>query len=123
MITEGLKQLLQENNYTPATIRFMKENGIRSNAFLRKNTEIPDTTWNGDLNISKTNTDSSLNIMMNTFPAESPAARVVHMLEDYRLIRCLPGDTMHPKIHYAECVLFSCIYGLYGLPKLNGIVR
>ena len=47
MITEGLKQLLQENNYSSATIRFMKVNGIRSSAFLRKSTEIPNTIWNG----------------------------------------------------------------------------
>jgi hypothetical protein len=43
-------------------------NGIKSSAFLRKNTEIPNTIWNRDLNISKNNTASLRNIIMKRFP-------------------------------------------------------
>ena len=34
MITEGLKQLLQENNYTPATIRFYEREWNKIQCFL-----------------------------------------------------------------------------------------
>lgn len=34
MITEGLKQLLQENNYTPATIRFYEREWGKIQSFL-----------------------------------------------------------------------------------------
>ena len=34
MITEGLKQLLQENNYTPATIHFYEREWSKIQSFL-----------------------------------------------------------------------------------------
>ena len=52
-ITEGLKELLLENHYNPATIRFYEREWKKSRPFSLLNTEIPGTKWNADSNISK----------------------------------------------------------------------
>lgn len=122
MITEGLKQLLQENNYSSATIRFMKVNGIRSSA-LRKSTEIPNMIWNGDLNISKNNMASLRNIIMERFPNRESNCSVLCICWKITVcIRCLPEDTMPQKSYYVECVLFKFIYGLFRLSEFYGTV-
>lgn len=123
MITEGLKQLLQETTILLQPSAFMKVNGIRSSAFLRKSTEIPNTIWNGDLNISKNNTASLRNIIMERFPNRESNCSVLCICWKITVcIRCLPEDTMPQKSYYVECVLFKFIYGLFRFSEFYGTV-
>lgn len=123
MITEGLKQLLQENNYSSATIRFYEGEWNKIQCFLTESTEIPNTIWNGDLNISKNNTASLRNIIMERFPNRESNCSVLCICWKITVcIRCLPEDTMPQKSYYVECVLFKFIYGLFRFSEFYGTV-
>ena len=90
MITEGLKQLLQENNYAPATIHFYEREWNKIQCFLTE--EYGNTEYDmerglkylekhyGFITKYKDGTLSQQRVQL---------LRVVHMLEDYRLHQVL----------------------------------
>ena len=88
MITEGLKQLLQENNYSSATIRFYEGEWNKIQCFLTE--EYGNTEYD---------TASLRNIIMERFPNRESNCSVLCICWKITVcIRCLPEDTMPQKI-------------------------
>ena len=100
MITEGLKQLLQENNYSSATIRFYEGEWNKIQCFLTEEYGNTEYDMERGLKISRKNNTASLrNIIMERFPNRESNCSVLCICWKITVcIRCLPEDTMPQKI-------------------------
>ena len=90
MITEGLKQLLQENNYTPATIRFYEREWSKIQSFLTE--EYGNTAYDMERGLKYLEKQYGFITKYNDGTLSQQRVqllRVVHMLEDYRLHQVL----------------------------------
>lgn len=90
MITEGLKQLLQENNYTPATIRFYEREWSKIQSFLTE--EYGNTAYDMERGLKYLENQYDFITKYNDGTLSQQRVqllRVVHMLEDYRLHQVL----------------------------------
>lgn len=90
MITEGLKQLLQENNYTPATIRFYEREWSKIQSFLTD--EYGNTDYDMERGLKYLENQYGFITKYNDGTLSQQRVqllRVVHMLEDYRLHQVL----------------------------------
>ena len=90
MITEGLKQLLQENNYTPATIHFYEREWDKIQCFLTE--KYGSTEYDMERGIKYFENQYGLITKYNDGTLSQQRVqllRVVHMLEDYRLHQVL----------------------------------
>lgn len=90
MITEGLKQLLQENNYTPATIRFYEREWSKIQSFLTE--EYGNTAYDMERGLKYLENQYGFFTKYNDGTLSQQRVqllRVVHMLEDYRLHQVL----------------------------------
>ena len=90
MITEGLKQLLQENNYTPATIRFYEREWSKIQSFLTE--EYGNTEYDMERGLKYLEKQYGFITKYNDGTLSQQRVqllRVVHMLEDYRLHQVL----------------------------------
>ena len=90
MITEGLKQLLQENNYTPATIRFYEREWNKIQCFLTE--EYGNTGYDMERGLKYLENQYGFITKYNDGTLSQQRVqllRVVHMLEDYRLHQVL----------------------------------
>lgn len=90
MITEGLKQLLQENNYTPATIRFYEREWNKIQCFLAE--EYGNTDYDMERGLKYLEIQYGFITKYNDGTLSQQRVqllRVVHMLEDYRLHQVL----------------------------------
>lgn len=90
MITEGLKQLLQENNYTPATIRFYEREWSKIQSFLTE--EYGNTDYDMERGLKYLENHYGFITKYNDGTLSQQRVqllRVVHMLEDYRLHQVL----------------------------------
>ena len=90
MITEGLKQLLQENNYTPATIRFYEREWSKIQSFLTE--EYGNTDYDMERGLKYLENQYGFITKYNDGTLSQQRVqllRVVHMLEDYRLHQVL----------------------------------
>ena len=98
MITEGLKQLLQENNYTPATIRFYEREWNKIQCFLTE--EYGNTGYDMERGLKYLENQYGFITKYNEhFPSRESSCSVLSICwKTIVSIRCLPGDTMHPKI-------------------------
>lgn len=90
MITEGLKQLLQENNYTPATIRFYEREWSKIQSFLTEEYGNADYDMERGLKYLENHYGFITKYNDGTLSQQRvQLLRVVHMLEDYRLHQVL----------------------------------
>lgn len=90
MITEGLKQLLQENNYTPATIRFYEREWSKIKSFLTEEYGNIDYDMERGLKYLENQYGFITKYNDGTLSQQRvQLLRVVHMLEDYRLHQVL----------------------------------
>ena len=90
MITEGLKQLLQENNYNPVTIRFYEREWNKIQCFLMA--EYGNTEYDMERGLKYLENQYSFISKYNDGTLSQQRVqllRVVHMLEDYRLHQVL----------------------------------
>ena len=90
MITEGLKQLLQENSYTPATIRFYEREWNKIQCFLTE--EYVNTEYDMERGLKYLENQYGFITKYNDGTLSQQRVqllRVVHMLEDYRLHQVL----------------------------------
>ena len=90
MITEGLKQLLQENNYTPATIRFYEREWNKLQNFFME--EYGNTEYDMERGLKYLENQYGFITKYNDGTLSQQRVqllRVVHMLEDYRLHQVL----------------------------------
>lgn len=90
MITEGLEQLLQENNYTPATIRFYEREWSKIQSFLTE--EYGNTDYDMERGLKYLENHYGFITKYNDGTLSQQRVqllRVVHMLEDYRLHQVL----------------------------------
>lgn len=90
MITEGLKQLLQENNYTPATTRFYEREWSKIQSFLTE--EYGNTDYDMERGLKYLENQYGFITKYNDGTLSQQRVqllRVVHMLEDYRLHQVL----------------------------------
>ncbi|MFR3403455.1 MAG: hypothetical protein ACLTUL_15035 [Blautia faecis] len=124
MITEGLKQLLQENNYSSATIRFYEGEWNKIQCFLTE--EYGNTEYDMERGLKYLEKQYGFITKYNNGTLSQQRVqllRVVHMLEDYRLHQVLTRRYYAAKkSYYAECVLFKFIYGLFRFPEFYGTV-
>lgn len=90
MITEGLKQLLLENNYTPATIRFYEREWSKIQSFLTEEYGNADYDMERGLKYLENHYGFITKYNDGTLSQQRvQLLRVVHMLEDYRLHQVL----------------------------------
>lgn len=90
MITEGLKQLLQENNYSSATIRFYEGEWNKIQCFLTE--EYGNTEYDMERGLKYLEKQYGFITKYNNgtlSQQRDQLLRVVHMLEDYRLHQVL----------------------------------
>lgn len=90
VITERLKQLLQENNYSPATIRFYEREWSKIQAFLQETHG--STEYNMERGLEYLEKQYGFVTKCNDGTLSQQRVqllRVVHMLEDYRLHQVL----------------------------------
>lgn len=90
MITEGLKQLLQENNYSSATIRFYEGEWNKIQCFLTE--EYGNTEYDMERGLKYLEKQYGFITKYNDGTLSQQRVqllRVVHMLEDYRLHQVL----------------------------------
>ena len=90
MITEGLKQLLQENNYSSATIRFYEGEWNKIQCFLTE--EYGNTEYDMERGLKYLEKQYGFITKYNNGTLSQQRVqllRVVHMLEDYRFPNCL----------------------------------
>lgn len=90
MITEGLKALLLENHYTPATIHFYEREWRKIKSFLEK--EYGDTEFDMERGLQYLENQYGLILKCKEETLTQQRVqllRVVHMLEDYRLHKVL----------------------------------
>ena len=123
MITEGLKQLLQENNYSSATIRFYEGEWNKIQCFLTE--EYGNTEYDMERGLKYLEKQYGFITKYNNGTLSQQRVqllRVVHMLEDYRLHQVLTKILCRKKSYYVECVLFKFIYGLFRFSEFYGTV-
>ena len=90
MITEGLKQLLQENNYTPATIHFYEREWNKIQCFLTEKYRSTEYDMERGLKYLEKQYGFITKYNDGTLSQQRvQLLRVVHMLEDYRLHQVL----------------------------------
>lgn len=90
VITERLKQLLQENNYSPATIRFYEREWNKIQTFLQETHG--NTEYNMERGLEYLEKQYGFVTKCNDGTLSQQRVqllRVVHMLEDYRLHQVL----------------------------------
>ena len=90
VITERLKQLLQENNYSPATIRFYEREWNKIQTFLQETHG--STEYNMERGLDYLEKQYGFVTKCNDGTLSQQRVqllRVVHMLEDYRLHQVL----------------------------------
>ena len=90
VITERLKQLLQENNYSPATIRFYEREWSKIQSFLQETHG--STEYNMERGLEYLEKQYGFVTKCNDGTLSQQRVqllRVVHMLEDYRLHQVL----------------------------------
>ena len=122
MITEGLKQLLQENNYSSATIRFYEGEWNKIQCFLTE--EYGNTEYDMERGLKYLEKQYGFITKYNNGTlSQSPiapccayAGRLPFASGAYQKILC------RKKSYYAECVLFKFIYGLFRLSEFYGTV-
>lgn len=98
MITEGLKQLLQENNYSSATIRFYEGEWNKIQCFLTE--EYGNTEYDMERGLKYLEKQYGFITKYNNGTLSQQRVqllRVVHMLEDYRLHQVLTRRYYAPK--------------------------
>ena len=91
MITEGLKELLLENHYNPATIHFYEREWKRIHTFLID--EYGDTEYEMERGLRYLEKQYNLITRYNEGTLSQQRVqllRVVHLLEDYSLHKLLP---------------------------------
>lgn len=124
MVTEGLKQLLQENNYSSATIRFYEGEWNKIQCFLTE--EYGNTEYDMERGLKYLEKQYGFITKYNNGTLSQQRVqllRVVHMLEDYRLHQVLTKKILClKKSYYVECVLFKFIYGLFRFSEFYGTV-
>ena len=89
-ITEGLKQLLLENNYNPVTIHFYEREWKKIQSYLT--TEYGDTEYEMERGLKYLEKQYNLISSYNDGTLSQQRVqllRVIHMLEDYRLHKVL----------------------------------
>ena len=114
MITEGLKQLLQENNYTPATIRFYEREWNKIQCFLMK--EYGNTEYDMERGIKYLENQYGFITKYNDGTLSQQRVqllRVVHMLEDYRLHQVLTRRYYASKNPITLNVYYSALFTDY----------
>lgn len=90
VITEGLKQLLQENNYTPATIHFYEREWNKIQCFLAEKYGSTEYDMERGLKYLENQYEFITKYNDGTLSQQRvQLLRVVHMLEDYRLHQVL----------------------------------
>lgn len=124
MITEGLKQLLQENNYSSATIRFYEGEWNKIQCFLTE--EYGNTEYDMERGLKYLEKQYGFITKYNNGTLSQQRVqllRVVHIFGRlpfasgaYQKILCLK------KSYYVECVLFKFIYGLFRFSEFYGTV-
>lgn len=90
MITEGLKELLQQNNYNPVTIRFYEREWNKIQCFLT--TEYGNTKYEMERGLKYLEKQYGFITKYNDGTLSQQRVqllRVIHMLEDYRLHQVL----------------------------------
>ena len=90
VITERLKQLLQENNYSPVTIRFYEREWSKIQTFLKET--YGNTEYNMERGLEYLEKQYGFVTKCNDGTLSQQrvqSIRVVHMLEDYRLHQVL----------------------------------
>ena len=113
-ITSGLKQLLSDNNYNPATIRFYEREWSKIQSFL---IEIyGDTTFDMERGLSYLENKYSFQTKYNDGTLSQQRVqllRVVHMLEDYRLHQVLTRRYYAAKNPIQLNEYYSELHGTY----------
>lgn len=109
MITERLKQLLQENNYNPVTIRFYEREWNKIQCFLTA--EYGNTEYDMERGLKYLEKQYGFITKYNDGTLSQQRVqllRVVHMLEDYRLHQVLtrryyaPQNPITLNVHYSN---------------------
>ena len=77
MITEGLKQLLQENNYTPATIHFYEREWNKIQCFLTEKYGSTEYDMERGLKYLENQYGLIQSIMMERFPSRESSFSVL----------------------------------------------
>lgn len=111
MITEGLKQLLQENNYTPATIRFYEREWNKIQCFLTE--EYGNTEYDMERGLKYLENQYGFITKYNDGTLSQQRVqllRVVHMLEDYRLHQVLTRRYYASKNPITLNVYYSAVF-------------
>ena len=123
MITEGLKQLLQENNYSSATIRFYEGEWNKIQCFLTE--EYGNTEYDMERGLKYLEKQYGFITKYNNGTLSQQRVqllRVVHMLEDYRLHQVLTRRYYASKNPITLNALFKFIYGLFRFSEFYGTV-
>lgn len=123
MITEGLKQLLQENNYSSATIRFYEGEWNKIQCFLTE--EYGNTEYDMERGLKYLEKQYGFITKYNNGTLSQQRVNCSVLCICWKItvcIRCLPEDTMPQKSYYVECVLFKFIYGLFRFSEFYGTV-
>ena len=114
MITEGLKQLLQENNYTPATIRFYEREWNKLQNFFME--EYGNTEYDMERGLKYLENQYGFITKYNDGTLSQQRVqllRVVHMLEDYRLHQVLTRRYYASKNPITLNAYYSDLFGDY----------
>lgn len=114
MITEGLKALLLENNYSPATIRFYEREWNKIHSFLIQ--EYCDTEFDMDRGLKYLEKQYGFISRCNEGTLSQQRVqllRVVHMLEDYSLHKVLTRRFYSVKNPLKLKEPFNGIYNAY----------
>ena len=113
-ITRGLKQLLSDNNYNPATIRFYEREWSKIQSFLIET--YGDTTFDMERGLSYLENKYSFQTKYNDGTLSQQRVqllRVVHMLEDYRLHQVLTRRYYAAKNPIQLNEYYSELHGTY----------
>ena len=114
MITEGLKQLLQENNYNPVTIRFYEREWNKIQCFLTA--EYGNTEYDMERGLKYLEKRYNFITKYNDGTLSQQRVqllRVVHMLEDYRIHKVLTRRYYASKNPVTLNVYYSDIFTDY----------
>ena len=114
MITEGLKQLLQENNYNPVTIRFYEREWNKIQCFLTA--EYGNTEYDMERGLKYLEKQYDFITKYNDGTLSQQRVqllRVVHMLEDYRIHKVLTRRYYASKNPVTLNVYYSDIFTDY----------
>ena len=101
-ITSGLRKLLSDNNYNPATIKFYEREWSKIHFFLTET--YGDSMFDMERGLAYLENKYSFQTKYNDGTLSQQRVqllRVVHMLEDYRLHQVLTEGTMHQRILFS----------------------